>query len=409
MKYNPKVNEDAAALPGFTDIHPSQPEETAQGALELLCDLERCLAEITGMSAVTLQPSAGAHGELTGMMMVRALLRDRGQRRHKVLIPDTAHGTNPASVGMCGFTAVPLKSGVRGMLETDQVRAALDDETAAVMITNPNTLGIFEWNMADIAEVVHRAGGLVYCDGANLNALMGVVRFGDIGCDLVHLNLHKTFSTPHGGGGPGAGPLAVSRELAPYLPVPVIEKHGDAYRFVFDRPRSIGKVRGYWGNFLICVRAYAYILSMGPAGLKHASRAAVANAAYIREKLREHFHLPYDTPTLHECVFNDRLQQEYGVSTLDIAKALIDRGFHPPTIYFPLVVSGALMVEPTETETRQTLDRFVEAMRSIAEQARTDPEGLKASPRKPKITRVDEVAAARKPVLRWTPPAAGTS
>ncbi|MFW6180154.1 MAG: aminomethyl-transferring glycine dehydrogenase subunit GcvPB [Spirochaetota bacterium] len=366
--------------------------------------MERWLAEITGMSAVTLQPSAGAHGELTGMMMVRDLLRDRGQRRHKVLVPDTAHGTNPASVSMCGFTAVPLKSGSRGMLETDQVRAALDEETAAVMITNPNTLGVYEEHMADIADAVHRAGGLVYCDGANLNALMGVVRFGDIGCDLVHLNLHKTFSTPHGGGGPGAGPLAVSRELEPFLPVPVIERQDGAYRFVYDRPRSIGRVRGYWGNFLICVRAYAYILAMGPAGLMHASQAAVANATYVREKLREQFHLPYDTPTLHECVFTDRLQQEHGVSTLDIAKALIDRGFHPPTIYFPLVVSGALMVEPTETETRQTLDRFVAAMRSIAQQARTDPEGLKASPRTPKITRVDEVAAARKPVLRWSSP-----
>jgi glycine dehydrogenase subunit 2 len=404
MKYNPKVNEDAAGLPGFTDLHPSLPTEQAQGALELMYELERFLAEITGMSAVTLQPSAGAHGELTGMMMVRALLRDRGQgKRHKVLIPDTAHGTNPASVSMCGFTTVPVKSGSRGMLETDQVRSLLDDETAAVMITNPNTLGIFEENICDIADAVHSAGGLVYCDGANLNALMGIVRYGDTGCDLVHMNLHKTFSTPHGGGGPGAGPLAVSSELEPFLPVPAIEKKKDGYGFTFDRPRSIGKVRSYWGNFLICVRAYTYILAMGPEGLKQASQTAVANASYLRKKLEPLFHLPYSTPTLHECVFTDKLQQPHGVSTLDIAKALIDKGFHPPTIYFPLVVGGALMMEPTETETVQTLDRFVEAMRSIASQAESDPESLKHTPRKPKITRVDEVAAARKPVLRWSP------
>jgi glycine dehydrogenase subunit 2 len=401
MKYNPKVNEEAAALPGFAQTHPHQPEALSQGALRLMHRLEGYLAEITGMDRVTLQPSAGAHGELTAMMMIRAYFRDRGERRSRVIIPDTAHGTNPASVSMCGFTAVAVESGPCGLLEPDAVRAVMDEDVAAIMITNPNTLGIFECNAAEIAGIVHDNGGLVYFDGANLNALMGIVRFGDIGCDLAHMNLHKTFSTPHGGGGPGAGPLAVKEPLVPFLPVPLVEREGEIFRLNYDLPRSIGKVRSFYGNFLVCVRAYAYILAMGGEGLKRASVTAVANANYIRSKLLKHFHLPYDTPSLHECVFNDKAQQQYGVTTLDIAKRLIDYGFHPPTIYFPLVVDGALMIEPTETESRQTLDQFIEAMKAIAEEAKASPELLKQAPLRSRITRVDEVAAARKPVLRW--------
>ena len=401
MKYNPRVNEDMAGLAGFASAHPEQPVRLCQGALELMYRLQRCLAEITGMDRVTLQPAAGAHGELTGMMMIRAFFKDRGETRSKVLIPDTAHGTNPASVAMCGFSAVPVSSGPKGYLETGDVLELMDEDTAAIMITNPNTLGIFERNIADIADAVHDKGGFVYCDGANLNALMGIVRFGDIGCDLMHMNLHKTFSTPHGGGGPGAGPLAVKEVLAPFLPVPLISRTEDTYNLDYDRPLSIGKVRSFYGNFLICVRAYAYILALGGSGLRRVSENAVLNANYLRKKLEEDYHLPVKTETLHECVFTDRKQHGYGVSTLDIAKRLIDYGYHPPTIYFPLVVSGALMVEPTETESLQTLDRFVDAMHAIAREAREKPDLLKNAPGLSKITRVDEVAAARKPVLRW--------
>ena len=402
MKYNPKVNETVAALPGFAQAHPQQPEALSQGALRLMHQLEACLSEITGMDRVTLQPSAGAHGELTAMMMIRAYFKDRGEKRSKVIIPDTAHGTNPASVSMCGFTAVSVKSGPCGLLEPEAVREVMNEDVAAIMITNPNTLGIFECNAGEIAGIVHDSGGLVYFDGANLNALMGIVRFGDIGCDLAHMNLHKTFSTPHGGGGPGAGPLAVQESLVPFLPVPLVEKEGEVFRLDYDLPRSIGKVRSFYGNFLVCVRAYAYILAMGGAGLKRASVTAVANANYIRSKLLKYFHLPYETPSLHECVFNDKIQhQQHGVTTLDIAKRLIDYGIHPPTIYFPLVVDGALMIEPTETESRQTLDQFIEAMKAIAEEAASSPELLKQAPTRTRITRVDEVAAARKPILRW--------
>jgi glycine dehydrogenase subunit 2 len=406
MKYNPKVNEESAALPGFARAHPHQLEGLSQGALALLHRLQGYLAEITGMDCVTLQPAAGAHAELTAMMMIRAYFEERGEKRTKVIIPDTAHGTNPASVSMCGFTAVPVKSGPRGLLETGDVQALMDEEVAAIMITNPNTLGIFECNVGEIAEIVHGKGGLVYVDGANLNALMGIVRFGDIGCDLTHMNLHKTFSTPHGGGGPGSGPLAVKEKLKPFLPVPMVEKEGGTYTLNYDLPKSVGRVRDFYGNFLICVRAYAYILAMGGAGLNRASVVAVVNANYIRSGLLKHYHLPYETPSMHECVFNDRIQQKSGVTTLDVAKRLIDYGFHPPTIYFPLVVDGALMIETTETESRQTLDQFVEAMEAIAEEAKNSPEVLKRAPTRSRITRVDEVAAARKPVLRWNPSSA---
>lgn len=403
MKYNPKVNEDTAALPGFALAHPLQPEGLSQGALSLMYHLERYLAEITGMDRVTLQPAAGAHGELTAMMMIRAYFEDRGEKRNKVIIPDTAHGTNPASVSMCGFTTVPVKSGPSGFLEIKSVKDLMDEDVASIMITNPNTLGIFECNAGKISDIVHEKGGLVYCDGANLNALMGIVRFGDIGCDLAHMNLHKTFSTPHGGGGPGSGPLAVKEQLAPYLPVPVVLKDGETYRLNYDLPKSIGKVRSFYGNFLICVRAYAYILSMGGNGLRRASTTAVVNANYLKSKLRKYYHLPYDAPCLHECVFSDKHQRRNDITALDIAKRLIDYGYHPPTIYFPLVVDGALLIEPTETESRQTLDQFIEAMIAIAEESEYSPELLHSAPMKSKITRVDEVSAARNPVLRWNP------
>jgi glycine dehydrogenase subunit 2 len=403
MKYNPKTNEEAARIVGFAFAHPLQPESLSQGCLRVMSDLERFLCEITGMDRATLQPAAGAQGELTAMMVLRAYFDDIGKPRGKVLIPDTAHGTNPASVAMCGFAAVPLKSNKRGFIDKEAVRAAMDEDTAGIMITNPNTLGIFEADLTDIAEIVHAGGGFVYGDGANLNALLGVVRPGDLGMDLVHVNLHKTFSTPHGGGGPGAGPLAVKALFAPYLPVPVIVEREGLLSLSCDFPKSIGKVRSFYGNFLVCLRAYAYILTMGPEGLKRAAQTAVVNANYIRARLTGRYHLPYDTPSMHECVFTDRAQQDYNVSTLDIAKRLIDYGFHPPTIYFPLVVQGALMIEPTETESRETLDAFIEAMLAIAEEAQMSPGLLRGAPIKSKVTRIDEVEAARSPVLRYFP------
>jgi glycine dehydrogenase subunit 2 len=404
MKYNPKVNEEVAGVLGLSVAHPYQPESLSQGAMRLLYDLEHYLAEITGMDRCTLQPAAGAHGELCGMMLVRAHLERIGSGRRKVLIPDTAHGTNPASVAMCGFEAVTLKSGPKGIIETDAVRSLMGDEVAAIMLTNPNTLGLFESNIAEIARVVHKKGGFVYCDGANLNALLGMVKVGDLGVDIVHMNLHKTFSTPHGGGGPGAGPVSVKETFAPYLPVPeVIKKKDGSFGFNYGLPLSIGKLKSFYGNFLVCVKAYSYIRTMGAKGLRQATETAVTNANYIRKRLEGHYHLPYDDHCMHECVFTDRLQKEKGVTTLDIAKSLIDRGFHPPTIYFPLVVEGALMIEPTETESKEEIDRFVDAMIEIAEVTKKDPQKIKDTPRNTKIGRVDEVTAARKPVLRWSP------
>jgi len=401
MKYNPKINEEIAELEGFSHLHPFQQETHVQGAMELLYNLECFLCEITGMDRATLQPAAGAHGELTGMMMIRAYFKNRGEQRDKVIVPDTAHGTNPASVNMCGFEVVPVKSNQDGMVGKDSIKSLMDRRVAAVMLTNPNTLGIFESNIKEISDMVHEKGGLVYCDGANLNALMGMARFGDMGCDLVHLNLHKTFSTPHGGGGPGSGPLAVKNFLSPFLPVPLIEKKDENYIFNYDLPLSIGKVRSFYGNFLVCVKAYAYIMAMGEEGLRNATCAAVVNANYLKKKLMPYFHLPYKTPSLHECIFTDQIQQKKGVSTLDIAKRLIDLGFHPPTIYFPLVVQGALMIEPTESESKSSLDQFIQAMIRIAQEARDNPDILKNAPEKTKTGRVDEVKAARNPVLRW--------
>jgi glycine dehydrogenase subunit 2 len=403
MKYNPKVNEDVARLPGFTEAHPYLPEELSQGALQILCELQKFLAEISGMDRVTLQPSAGAQGELTGMLMIRAYLTDQGNPRLKVLVPDTAHGTNPASSSLCGYQVVQVKSNERGVLAPESVAEKMDAEVAALMVTNPNTLGLFEENICRIVEIVHSRGGLVYCDGANLNALMGLTKIGAMDVDVLHFNLHKTFSTPHGGGGPGAGPVGVKARLADYLPIPVISREGDRYYLNHDRPKSIGKIRSFYGNFGVLLRAYAYILSMGPEGLKRASLVSLLNANYIRTRLKEHYHLPYDFPCMHECVFSDRFQNKYGVTALDIAKRLMDYGFHPPTIYFPLVVHGALMIEPTESESKETLDQFIEVMIRIAKEAELNPEVIREAPHQTKVSRLDEVLANRKPKLRWKP------
>ena len=402
MKYNPKVNEEIARMSGFALLHPYTPDEVSQGILKLMYELQTFLAEITGMDHVTLQPAAGAQGELTGMMMIKACLQARGGKRRKVLVPDTAHGTNCSTSAIASYQMVEIKSNEKGVIPPEEVSEQMDEEVAAIMVTNPNTLGLFEENSKEIAEIVHRKGGFVYCDGANLNALMGIVKLGDLGVDVVHLNLHKTFSTPHGGGGPGSGPVAVKKELSPYLPIPVIEKDGEAYWLNHDRPHSIGRVKAFYGNFGVLVKAYAYILSMGPEGLKKASEMAVLNSNYLMKRLKGCYYLPYDRPCMHECVFTDRFQERYHVSTLDIAKRLIDYGFHPPTIYFPLVVKGALMMEPTETESKESLDRFIETMIAIAKEAEENPDLLRQAPQKVKVRRLDEVMAARKPKLKWT-------
>ena len=399
MKYNPKTNEKQAALPGLAQAHPLLPPELAQGALRLMYELERLLAEITGMDAVSLQPAAGAHGELTGMLIFHAYHRQRGAPRSKIIIPDTAHGTNPASAALCGFRAIPVKSNAQGIISPETVAAVMDEETAGIMVTNPNTLGLFEEHIKAIAEIVHAKGGLVYGDGANMNAIMGIVDVGQIGIDVLHLNLHKTFSTPHGGGGPGAGPVCVKEHLAPFLPVPRIIKTNDQYALAENFPDSIGKLHAFYGNFGIMVRAYSYILSMG-AQLKQASQLAVLNANYVKERLKGTLHLPYDRPCMHECVFSDKFQEGDHVTTLDIAKRLIDYGFHPPTIYFPLVVHGAFMVEPPETEAKEDLDLFVETIKTIVSEAREHPELLREAPRRAKVRRLDETTAARHPCLR---------
>ena len=401
MKYNPKINEVIARFPGFAQVHPLAPSELLQGALALLFDMERRLAEISGMEHVSLQPSAGAQGELTGLMLIRACLTERGNPRKKIIVPDTAHGTNPASSTLCGYEVVQISSNDRGVIDAATLAAAMDEDVAAVMITNPNTLGLFETDIEAIAEQVHSRGGMVYLDGANLNALMGIAKPGHMGVDVLHMNLHKTFSTPHGGGGPGAGPIAVRNHLAEYLPVPRIVAAGDRFELQEELPRSIGRVRSFFGNFGVIARAYAYILALGGEGLEDVSRMALLNANYIRKKLEKTYHLAYNEPCMHECIFTDRLQQRNGVSTLDIAKRLLDYGYHPPTIYFPLVVSGALMIEPTETETVETLDGFVEAMVAIAREAKNNPELVKSAPHTTPVKRLDEARAARKPVLRW--------
>ncbi len=404
MKYNPRVHEQLVRLPGLAQLHPEQPEDTVQGVLGLLYELQTWLGEIAGLPHVTLQPAAGAHGELTGMMMIRARHEARGEHgRRKVLVPDSAHGTNPASAVLAGMHTVEIKSAPNGRIDLDVLRAHLDDETAALMLTNPNTTGMFESDIAAICELVHEAGGLVYGDGANLNALVGVARPGDMGIDCLHINVHKTFSTPHGGGGPGAGPVAVSDELAPFLPVPRIEKEGDRFRIVRDAPDSIGPVFGQVGQVGVLLRAAAYLMAFGREHLHRIAEDAVLNANYVRVRLQDAFHAPFPGLCKHECLFTDEYQHRHGVKTLDIAKRLIDLGFHPMTVYFPLIVHGAMLIEPTETESKETLDAFCDAMLEIARQCEAgEVEAILEAPRLPIRRRLDETQAARKPVLVWT-------
>jgi glycine dehydrogenase subunit 2 len=399
MKYNPKTNERQSARPGFASAHPLLPDRLSQGVLKLMFELEQYLAEITGMDAVTLQPAAGAHGELTGMLLFYAYHKSKRKPRSKIIVPDTAHGTNPASAALCGYRSIAVKSNARGVLSPRAVAEIMDEDTAGIMVTNPNTLGLFEENIKAVAEIVHAKGGLVYGDGANMNAIMGIVNIGDLGIDVLHLNLHKTFSSPHGGGGPGAGPVCVRKHLEPFLPVPRVIKEKEQYVLTEDLPDSIGKVHAFYGNVGVMIRAYSYILSMGPDGLKKASQLAVLNAAYIKDKLKGTFHLPYNRPCMHECVFSDKFQKPYKVTTLDIVKRLMDYGFHPPTIYFPLVVPGALMIEPTETESKEDVDLLIDALKAIAKEAQDHPELLHAAPQKTIRRRLDETAAARKPCL----------
>jgi glycine dehydrogenase subunit 2 len=400
MKYNPKINEKMAGTPGLASAHPMLDDTRSQGAIQLMYELQEYLAAVTGMDGVSLQPAAGAQGEMTAMLMFAAYFRKKGDVRTRILIPDTAHGTNPASAALCGFEAVALKSGERGMLEPAVVAEHMDADCAGIMLTNPNTLGLFEEEIRTITDIVHGAGGLVYGDGANMNAAMGIVDFKRCGIDAMHLNLHKTFSTPHGGGGPGAGPVCVVSELEPFLPVPRAIREGDRYALVADAADTIGRVHAFNGNYSVLIRAYSYILSMGPENLKKASQLAVLNAAYIRERLRDTFVLAYDRPCMHECVFSDENQHEFKVSTLDMAKRLIDHGFHPPTIYFPLVVPGAIMIEPTETECKDDIDHFIEVFKTIAREAAEHGERLRGAPTRTKVRRLDETRAARKPCLR---------
>ena len=399
MKYNPKTNERQASLPGFSGAHPLLPDTLSQGALRIMFELEQYLMEITGMDAATLQPAAGAQGELTGMLLVYAWHQSRGSRRSKIIVPDTAHGTNPASAALCGYRPVAVKSNDKGILSAEAVSEVMDEDTAGIMITNPNTLGLFEENILQIADIIHSKGGLVYCDGANMNAVMGVAQLGKIGVDVMQLNLHKTFSTPHGGGGPGSGPVCVKKELEPFLPVPRIVQKEGRYALDENRPDSIGKLQTFYGNFGVMLKAYSYIRTMGPENLKKASQFAVLNANYIKEMLKDTLHLPFDRPCMHECVFSDKNQTPDHITTLDMAKRLMDYGFHPPTIYFPLVVQGAIMVEPTETESKEDIDRYIEAFKAIVNEAEHDPDLLHQAPHKCKVRRLDETTAARKPCL----------
>ena len=410
MKYNPRVNEAVAALEGIANAHPYQPEALAQGCLGIMKLLQDCLLEITGMDAITLQPAAGAHGEFTGILLVRAYHQSRGNARRKILIPDSAHGTNPATAATAGYQVANLKSNAKGMVDLAELERMVDEDTAALMLTNPSTIGVFESEIHRIAEVLHAKGALLYMDGANMNALVGKARPGDFGVDVMHLNLHKTFSTPHGGGGPGSGPVACKIILEPFLPTPVVVTRADgAYGILgldYDRPQSVGRVRAFYGNFGMFVRALAYILANGPDGLRQTTEDAVLNANYIRAKLCGVFDLPFTTPTLHEVVFSDRLQSANGVRTGDIAKRLIDYGFHPYTVSFPMIVHGAMMIEPTESESREELDLLIDALRQIAREAAENPELVQTAPHSTRLRRLDETAAARKPVLRWKAPVA---
>jgi glycine dehydrogenase subunit 2 len=398
------VNEVVARFDGLANGHPYQPQRVSQGALRIMKTLSDCLTEITGMDAITLQPAAGAHGELTGLLMVRAYHQSKGTPRKKILIPDSAHGTNPATAAMVSYGVENLKSNAQGMVDIAALQGQMNEEVAALMLTNPNTLGVFEQEIHKIADIMHAKGGLLYMDGANMNALVGKVRPGDFGVDLMHLNLHKTFSTPHGGGGPGSGPVAIKRFLEPFLPTPVVITKADGtLGFDYNRPHSVGRVRSFYGNFGMFVRALAYTLANGPDGLRETTEDAVLNANYIRKGLERIYDLPYSTPTMHEVVFSDRLQAKKGVKTMDIAKRLIDYGFHPYTTAFPLIVPGALMIEPTESESKEEMDLFIEAMKSIAEEAEEEPQKVLDAPHTTRVSRLDETAAARKPVLRWKP------
>lgn len=402
MKYNPRINEAVSRLPGFTSAHPMLPPDLAQGGLQILWELESYLKDICGFDAVTMQPAAGAQGELTGMLLIRAYLNDIGQQeRNEVLVPDSAHGTNPASCALCGFKPIQLPSNKRGLIDVEKLKKKLGPKTAAIMLTNPNTLGLFEEEILEICQQVHNAGAQVYMDGANLNALIGKVKPGEMGIDVMHLNLHKTFSTPHGGGGPGSGPVAVKAHLEPFLPLPVIKKNDGQFLPDYQRPKSIGRVMAFHGNFAVLLRAYAYIRMLGAEGLAQISENAVLNANYIKEKLREVYHLPYEQTCMHECVFSQRHLKKFGVTTMDLAKRLMEYGFHPPTVFFPLIVDGAIMIEPTETESRQTLDAFIEAMRKIATEAQTKKKKLQQAPKQLDFRRFDEVKAAKELVLNF--------
>ncbi|WEG14299.1 aminomethyl-transferring glycine dehydrogenase subunit GcvPB [Pullulanibacillus sp. KACC 23026] len=402
MKYNPKINEDVARLTGLAHIHPYQEEETVQGAMELLYRLQTNLAAVTGMDEVTLQPAAGAHGEWTGLMIIRAYHESRGDlKRRKVIVPDSAHGTNPASATVAGFETITVKSNEKGLVDLEDLRRVVGEDTAALMLTNPNTLGLFEEEIVEMAQIVHEAGGKLYYDGANMNAILGVTRPGDMGFDVVHLNLHKTFTGPHGGGGPGSGPVGVKKELAKYLPKPVLTKTEDGFTFDYNRPESIGRVKPFYGNFGINVRAYTYIRTMGPDGLNQVSRDAVLNANYLFRRLAPYFEVPFDRHCKHEFVISGKKQKKLGVRTLDMAKRLLDFGYHPPTIYFPLIVDECMMFEPTETESKETLDDFADTLIQIAKEAEENPEIVQEAPHTTVVGRLDETRAARQPVLHY--------
>ena len=403
MKYNPKINEDIASLDGFKNVHPNLPDGAIQGCLELMYDLDGMLCEITGMDKMSLQPAAGAHGELTGLLIMKAYHESRGEGyRNKIIVPDSAHGTNPASAMMIGYDIVEVKSDNRGCVDIDSLRSVVDDKVAGLMLTNPNTLGLFEERIEDIAKIIHGVGGLLYYDGANLNAIMGITRPGDMGFDVVHLNLHKTFSTPHGGGGPGAGPVGVKKDLIPYLPVPLINLSEEGYYLDYNSPKSIGMVKSFYGNFSVLVKAYTYILSMGADGLKTASYNAVLNANYMMYALKDRYDVPYDRFCMHEFVISAQAQKDKGVDAKDIAKNLIDYGFHPPTVYFPMIVRESLMIEPTETESKETLDKFIGAMLDLARLIDDNSENIKGAPHNAPMKRLDEIQAARRPILKWT-------
>ena len=402
MKYNPKITEEAAKLPGFTGLHPYAPEAFTQGNLALMDELRLMLCEIFGMADFTLQPAAGAHGELTGIMICKKYFAKKGEHRSKILIPDAAHGTNPASGALCGFETVTIPSNAEGGVDLTVLEETMTEDVAGLMLTNPNTLGLFEKNIEEVARIVHGRGGLLYCDGANANAFLGCTRPGDLGFDLIQLNLHKTFSTPHGGGGPGSGPVGVGERLAPFLPIPRIVQESNRYTLKEDYPDTIGRVKAFYGNFNVMVKAYAYINLLGAAGLKKTSDMAVLNANYIKARLLPYFDLPYNRTCMHECVFSGNRQvRSHGVHTLDMAKRLLDFGFHPPTIYFPMIVPEAIMIEPTETESKETLDAFCDAMIAIAKEAEENPDRVKGAPYTTPVKRLDDVLAARKPNVAW--------